>query len=117
MGPEMMDLHADLAPLAEPGRTFDKTGHDAFQTREFDRFIADANPGALVIFGIETDVCVLATVLSSVERGIRTIIPVDATASSAPKSHQAAIDFIYPRLDMQVELCDAETVVAALDES
>ena len=41
-----------------------------------------ANPSALIFSGIETDVCVLGTVLTAVDSGFRTIIAQDAVTSS-----------------------------------
>lgn len=110
-------LHADLAPHAAPDRVFDKPTHNAFEASSFRAFIAARQPSALVLCGVETDVCVLATALTAVDLGIRTIIAEDAVASSDHAGHRAAIDAIYPRFDMQIELCRSAEITAGLRAS
>ena len=73
-GAEVLALHPDLAEIAEhadPQHTFDKTTHDAFASDGFSGVRRRRQPpSALVLFGIETDVCVLATALSAVDLGM-----------------------------------------------
>lgn len=109
-GLEILDLHPDIRPLARPGNIFDKLIHDAFGSKSFtDRITAEA-PSALILSGIETDVCVLATAMSAVDLGYRTIIATDGVASSMPASHAATMEYIYPRFDQQIELASVETI-------
>ena len=63
--------------------------------------------------GVETEVCVLATAMSAVDLGYRTVIAVDAVASSMPESHRACLEHVYPRFDQQVELARVEEILAA----
>jgi len=67
----------------------------------------------LVLFGIETDVCILATVLAAVDLGLRVTLPVDALAGSDAQSRRACLRHAYPRIDLdqQVELTDTGTVL------
>lgn len=113
IGDAAMDIHADLAAYATPARTFDKPGHDSFSSVEFSARIADEQPAAMVLFGIETDVCVLATAMSAVDRGMRVVIVTDAVASSDTASHDACLRLIYPRFDQQIELASCQDVLAA----
>lgn len=110
-GAAALELHPELAAL--PGRRFDKTTHDAFGSDEFSVFVAAADPPALVLFGIETDVCVLATALSAVDRGWRVVVVSDAVAGSVPASHRACLELLLPRFDQQIEIATAATVLAA----
>ncbi|MDE0111474.1 MAG: cysteine hydrolase [Albidovulum sp.] len=112
-----IELHPDLKPLSQDGRIFDKSTYDCFASAEFADFIDRAKPEALVLFGVETDVCVLATALSAVDRGIRTVLPVDAIASGRKKAHAAAVKEIYPRFDLQIELTDTASVLNSLVNS
>jgi len=112
-GTESLELHPDLAARAAPGRTCDKTTHDAFLDADFTRRIAAQTPSALVFSGIETEVCVLATALSAVDLGYRTVIASDAVASSVPEAHAACLAQIYPRFDQQIELATVDTILAA----
>lgn len=111
-GPEILDLHPDIAAHAQPGNVFDKLTHDAFDSLSFDDHIRRENPSALILTGIETDVCVLATAMSAVDLGYRTIIATDGVASSMAESHTATLNHIYPRFDQQIELVNIETIIA-----
>lgn len=113
LGEDALALHPDLATYAAAGRVFDKTTHDAFDDDAFARHIETLDPGALVVSGVETDVCVLATALSAVDLGYRTVIAVDAVASSVAESHRACLDHVYPRYDQQIELASVDQILAA----
>lgn len=112
-GADILDLHPRLADLAAADSVFDKPTHDAFDSPSFDERIASLGPSAIILSGAETDVCVLATAMSAVDLGYRTVIATDAVASSMPASHQACLDHVYPRFDQQIELADVDTILAA----
>ena len=116
-GAEILDLHPALGPHAAAERVFDKPTHDAFDSPDLARHIAAAAPSALVLSGVETDVCVLATAMSAVDLGYRTVIATDAVASSVPESHAACLDHVYPRFDQQIELAGVAEILAAWSAS
>jgi len=111
-GAGILDLHPEILPLATDGNVFDKLTHDAFDSATFCARIKREAPSALILSGIETDVCVLATAMSAVDLGYRTVIATDGVASSMPASHTATIEHIYPRFDQQIELANVETIVS-----
>ncbi|PAU75167.1 cysteine hydrolase family protein [Halomonas salipaludis] len=118
-GTDMLELHPSLVPYARVGQVFDKRGHNAFeapvvgpQGPTFREYIRKLAPPALIVCGIETDVCVLATVLSAVDLGYRVIIARDAVASSDPSAHRACLELVYPRFDQQIELASTEAILA-----
>ena len=114
-GDSVVRLHSALEDLAAPGSEFDRIGYSAFANQEFrERMMADP-PSAAVVCGVETDVCVLSTILSFVDAGIRTVVPVEAVASASPAAHDAVLRHVLPRYDMQVELCSLEEAVFALE--
>lgn len=113
VGLQAMEIAEGLHPFATPDRTFDKATHSAFESPEFVHHIEARAPDAMVIFGIETDVCVLATVMTAVDRGIRVLLPEDALASSDMASHEACLSRVYPRMDQQIEITDTQTVLKA----
>ena len=61
--------------------------------------------------------CVLATALSAVDLGYRTVIAVDAVTSSVAASHEACLAHIYPRYDQQIELAPVRDILAAWSPS
>ncbi len=113
LGDAALAVHPTLQPFAGAKQCFDKLTHDAFDSVSFASHIRATEPDALVLFGIETDVCVLATALSAVDLGYRVIVVTDACASSAPESHDACLAHIYPRFDQQIELLDTDTLLNA----
>ena len=114
-GSEVLDLHPQLAAGTAEERIFDKPGHDAFKGQRFRERVEAERPSALVLSGIETDVCVLAAALSAVDLGYRTIVATDAVTSSVPEAHDACLRHIFPRFDQQIELACVADILAAWD--
>ncbi|UDL96023.1 cysteine hydrolase [Lichenihabitans sp. PAMC28606] len=113
LDPILLDLVEPLAGLAHPGTIFDKTGYSIFDTPAFVARLQAEAVDTIVFSGVETDVCVLASVFDAIDRGYRVVIPVDAVASSSPDSHRAVVDTLLPRLAEQVDLVRTSDVVAA----
>jgi nicotinamidase-related amidase len=111
--PDLLDLLPPLRRFAPPARVIDKYAHSAFEAPAFDSALHDLKADTIIFTGVETDVCVLATALTAVDRGYRTILVSDAIASSNEASHRAALEGIYPRFDQQVELIDTDTLLEA----
>ena len=116
-GEEWLALHPNLQKFAKSENTFDKTTYDAFASGSFRSSIDRANPSALIFSGIETDVCVLATVLTAVDFGIRTIIAKDAVTSSDLNSHNACFEFLFPRYSQQIEIATVAEILSARGQS
>ena len=74
--------------------------------------MARRRPDTLIFTGVETDVCVLASVLTAVDRGYRVIVVTDAVASSDAAAHRATLQVILPRFDQQIELVDVAQLLA-----
>ncbi|QIG47887.1 cysteine hydrolase [Nordella sp. HKS 07] len=110
---DMLDLLPALRRFVPPARVIDKYVHSAFEAPAFQEALDDLNADTIIFTGVETDVCVLATALTAIDRGYRTILVSDAIASSNEASHEAAFDGIYPRFDQQVELIDTDTLLKA----
>ena len=116
-GEEWLALHPTLQKFAKSENTFDKTTYDAFASGSFRSSIERAKPSALIFSGIETDVCVLATVLTAVDLGFRTIIAEDAVTSSDLDSHNACFEFLFPRYSQQIEIATVAEILSARGES
>ena len=115
-GEEWLALHPTLQKFANSKNTFDKTTYDAFASFPFRSSIESAKPSTLIFSGIETDVCVLATALTAVDLGFRTIIIKDAVASSDFNSHNACFEFIFPRYSQQIEIATVAEILSAQGE-
>jgi nicotinamidase-related amidase len=113
LAPGMLDLVADLATLAEPGSVIDKPTHSAFAAPEFVDRLAALGADTLIVTGVETDVCVLGTILDGIDRGFRIVAVSDAMTSSSLPGHHATLDLILPRFDQQVEIVTTEAALRA----
>ena len=47
------------------------------------------------------------------DRGVRVIVVADAVTSSSPDGHQAALNAVMTRFDMQIETVLADELIAA----
>lgn len=106
------NLHPDLAAIARPENTFDKATYDAFDAPGFAATIKTRAPEALILCGVETDVCVLATVFSAVDLGYHVILARDALTGADPKTHEACLHMLEARFDLQVEIADTDVILA-----
>jgi len=108
----LLDLVEPLAKLAPPAEIYDKTVYSAFSNADFVASLSRRQARTLVFTGVETDVCVLATVFDAVDRGLHVIVVADAVTSWSPLGHRAALDAVYPRLDRQIEIMATKDVLA-----
>ena len=67
----------------------------------------------LILSGVETEVCVLATALDAVDRGLHVVLATDALTSGSAAGHSAALEAVYPRFDQQIESATTAAILAA----
>lgn len=113
MKPEQLELIGPLAKLAGQMEVCEKTTFSAFESRDFVRAIARRRTDTIVIAGIETEVCVLATALAGVDRGLHVVVASDAVASSSAEAHAAVFDVILPRFVEQIHVAPVRQILAA----
>ncbi|MGE0004472.1 MAG: cysteine hydrolase family protein [Parvibaculaceae bacterium] len=109
----LLDIIPPLRRFVPPARVIDKYVHSAFEAPAFQDALDELDADTIIFTGVETDVCVLATALTAIDRGYRTILVSDAIASSSPPGHRASLDSVYPRFDQQVEIVDTDTLLRA----
>jgi nicotinamidase-related amidase len=107
-----LDLLQALQPMAPPDTIIDKPTHSAFEAPALQQRLQARGATTLVLTGVETDVCVLATALTAIDRGFRVVVVSDAVTSSSPQGHDAALRHILPRFDQQAEILDTATLLA-----
>src|ERR1043165_9645983 len=103
-----LDLVPALARFAPPAAVIDKPGYSAFVGSSLASFLTEKAVGTLVVTGAETDVCVLASVLDTVDLGFRVVIVEDALCSSSDAGHDALMTMYRNRFAEQIELVRAE---------
>ena len=64
---DLLELMVPLAALCPPATVIDKTRYSGFAEPKLLAHLREREADALIISGSETDVCVLATVLSAVD--------------------------------------------------
>jgi nicotinamidase-related amidase len=113
MDPGLVDLVDPLKAMALPSNVYDKPTYSLFKTPAFVERLAEGGIDTIVMTGVETDVCVLATLFAAVDRGFRVVAVSDALTSSDEASHRAIMDLLLPRMPEQVCIADTDSVLAA----
>jgi nicotinamidase-related amidase len=113
MDAAMFDLMEPFPSTVPPAEVCDKTTFSAFASADFAASLARRGTQTLILSGVETDVCVLATALDAVDRGLHVVLAVDALTSWSAAGHRAALDAIYPRFDQQIEIATVGAIMAA----
>jgi nicotinamidase-related amidase len=101
--PEMVDLVSDLAHFVAPARAFDKHVYSPWTGTDLHLQLRRAGIWTVTATREETDVCVLATMLGAIERGLRVILVTDALCTSADETRDAMMNFYLNRFGEQVE--------------
>jgi nicotinamidase-related amidase len=108
----LLELMPPLAALYPPATVIDKTRYSGFAEPRLLSHLREREADALIVSGSETDVCVLATVLSAVDLGYRVIIVRDAVCSSSDEGHDMLLRLYDTRFSEQIETADAETILS-----
>jgi len=112
LDPSLLDLLPPLARLSPPATVIDKTRYSGFAGSPLLAHLQAREADGLIVTGSETDVCVLATVLSAVDLGYRVILVRDAVCSSSDEGHDALMLLFQQRYSEQIEVADARTILA-----
>lgn len=113
LSPDMRALVPELARYCPPAEVFDKHAYSPWIDGRLHSWLARQNVETLVITGGETDVCVLATALGSIDLGYRVILLKDAVCSTADETHDASLTLLGNRFSAQVELLPTETFLSS----
>jgi nicotinamidase-related amidase len=109
--PGIIDLVEPLATIARGEELLDKPTYSMFGDNGLERRLQARQADTLVITGVETDICVLATVFDAVDRGYRVVLPRDAVTSSTLEAHRATLDLILSRAPEQIILTRTQDVI------
>jgi nicotinamidase-related amidase len=111
LDPTLLELLPPLAELCPPATVIDKRQYSAFMEPQLLRELQSRGADGLIVTGSETDVCVLATVLSAVDLGYRVVVVKDAICSSSDEGHDALMQIYCQRYSEQIEVADAATIM------
>lgn len=110
-GAEMGILPTLLPLVAGEQAVFDKPTYSGFHNPAFTAELKRRRADTLILTGVETDVCVLATLIEAVDRGYFVVLPEDALTSSDLDAHRQILDIIPRRLKSQIFRTDVATVL------
>jgi nicotinamidase-related amidase len=109
--PAMLGLIAPLAAIAHERSIIDKQTYSIFGSEGFSERLQSASIDTLIFSGVETDVCVYASVLDAVDEGYRVILAADALASSNAQAHDVVLATLAPRLSEQIEILSTDAIL------
>jgi nicotinamidase-related amidase len=114
LDPELLELLAPLKKMSPPAHVCDRWTYSAFGAPELIRSLRGRGVTTVILTGGETDVCVLATVLSAIDAGYRVILVADALCSTSDASHDAVLGMFTARYSQQVETVSTDQLVPAV---
>lgn len=91
------DASAEVTPelRPKPGElVVDKHGYDAFHESPLESALRGQSIVYLIVTGVMTDICVLATVSGAMHRGYRVTVVRDGVATLWPEIQDAALDIL-----------------------
>ena len=80
-----------LSSLPRSARRFEKNHFSCCDEEGFTDFFELTSPNRIVLFGIETHICILTTLLDLLARGRRVVLAADACGSRAPENADLAL--------------------------
>ena len=104
LDPQFVEIVPELAALAPSAEIIDKIMYGPWLDTLLHKRLLEKGIDTLVITGLETEVCVLATISGAVDLGYRVIIVDDAVCSSTDQSHDAILNVYRQRYSMQIEI-------------
>lgn len=78
--------------LEGKGQHLEKSHFSCMDEKGFESFIHDPVRNKVVVFGIESHICVLSTVMGMLEKGIKVTVVHDACGSRNPRNHEIAMN-------------------------
>ena len=111
LDPRLLELAEPLARLCPPARILDKSRYSAFSNARLAPALRRRGIETLIITGGETDVCVLATLMSAVDLGLKVVLPVDALCSASDRTHDALMTLYCERFTNQVQTVSTDQIL------
>lgn len=111
IGTDAVRLVPALERFVPPAQTIDKAVYSPWTEGRLDHLMSGAGIDTVIVTGGETDVCVLATVLGAIDRGLRVVLVTDTLCSSSDETHDALIELYLTRFSEQVEAASTGEVL------
>ena len=109
----LLELMPPLQPLVPPAHLCDKAVYSAFANPRLVPWLKAHGVQTLIVSGGETDVCVLATVMSALDLGYHIVLATDALCSVSDKTHDALLLLYRERFSQQIATATTEQILEA----
>ena len=81
-----------LEALPKAALRYEKNTFSCCDGIGFNEKLRGLNPSVIIVFGIESHICVLATIMDIIPQGIKVVIAEDACGSRNPRHHRLAME-------------------------
>lgn len=109
----LLELAPPLQTLVPPGHLCDKAVYSAFGNPKLAPWLRSRGIDTLIVSGGETDVCVLATVMSALDLGYRIVLAADALCSVSERTHDALMTLYRDRFSQQLAIAMTAQILEA----
>lgn len=111
IGEDAVRLVPELERFVPPAQVLDKRVYSPWTEGALDRLLTGSGVDTVIVTGGETDVCVLATALGAIDRGLRVVLATDALCSSSDETHDALMELYLTRFSEQLEAATVEEIL------
>ena len=109
----LLELAPPLQAQVPPAHLCDKAVYSAFGNARLAPWLRSQGIDTLIVSGWETDVCVLATVMSAIDLGYRIVLATDALCSADDRTHDALMTLYSQRFSQQIALARTVQILEA----
>jgi nicotinamidase-related amidase len=109
----LLELAPPLHALVPPAHLCDKAVYSAFGNARLAPWLRSKRIDTLIVSGGETDVCVLATVMSALDLGYRIVLATDALCSVSDRTHDALMTLYRQRFSQQLDIAATVRILEA----
>jgi nicotinamidase-related amidase len=109
----LLQLVEPLRALVPPAHPCDKAVYSAFGNPRLAPWLKRQGADTLIVSGGETDVCVLATVMSALDLGFHIVLATDALCSASDATHDALLLLYSQRFSQQITTAPTEEILRA----
>jgi len=110
---QLLELAPPLQALVPPAHLCDKAVYSAFGNARLAPWLKAHGIDTLIVSGGETDVCVLATVMSGIDLGYRIVLATDALCSVSDRTHDALLTLYRERFSQQLIMAVTGSILGA----
>lgn len=111
----LLRLVDPLRALVPPAHVCDKAVYSAFGNPSLAPWLKSQGADTLIVSGGETDMCVLATVMSALDHGFHIVLAADALCSVSDATHDALLLLFRQRFSQQIATATTEEILRAWD--